>query len=130
VNFQISIGSAVPIYRQIIDQVRRGLTNGDLAVGDQLPSVRALAEQLLVNHNTIAKSYAELGRDGVIESRKGRGVFVAKRRNIYTKTERTRRLESALETFISEVVTLDFPEDEIRRAVDRKLNDINGKKKK
>ena len=89
VDFQISIGSTVPIYRQIIDRVRRGVTNGDLAVGDQLPSVRALAERLLVNHNTVAKAYQVLVRDGVIESRHGRGVFITKRRNIYTKAERT-----------------------------------------
>ena len=66
----------------------------------------------------------------MIESRQGRGVFVAKRRNIYTKTERTRRLEAALETFISEVIMLDFQEDEIRQAVERKLNEVNGKQTK
>ena len=68
VDFQISIGSTVPIYRQIIDGVRRGVTNGELAVGDQLPSVRALAERLVVNHNTVAKAYQALVRDGVVET--------------------------------------------------------------
>ena len=99
------------------------LANGDLAVGDQLPSVRVLAERLLVNHNTVAKAFNELVRDGVIESRHGRGVFVAKKRNIYTKAERTRRLEAALESFVSEALLLDFDNDEIRQALDRKLKD-------
>ena len=125
---QISTGAAAPSYRQIIDQVRRGLTSGELAVGDQLPSVRALAERLVVNHNTVAKAYNELARDGVIETRQGRGVFIAKRRNIYTKAERNRRLEIALDAFVGEVVTLDFDPDEIREAVDRKLNELNGRK--
>lgn len=128
VDFQISTGGTAPIYRQIIDQVRRGLTSGELEVGDALPSVRALAERLVVNHNTVAKAYNELARDGVIESRQGRGVFIAKRRNIYTKAERTRRLEIALDAFVGEVVTLDFEPDEIREALDKKLNGLNGKR--
>jgi GntR family transcriptional regulator len=130
VDFQISIGSTVPIYRQIIDRVRRGVTNGDLAVGDQLPSVRALAERLVVNHNTVAKAYQELVRDGVTESRHGRGVFIAKRRNIYTKSERNRRLDAALQVFIGEALLLDFDDAEIQQAVERKLNDANGRKKR
>jgi GntR family transcriptional regulator len=128
VDIQISTGATAPIYRQIIDQVRRGLTSGELAVGDPLPSVRALAERLVVNHNTVAKAYNELSRDGVIETKQGRGVFIAKRRNIYTKAERTRRLETALDAFIGEVVTLDFEPDEIREAVEKKLKELNGKK--
>jgi GntR family transcriptional regulator len=127
-DFQISTGGNTPIYRQIVDQVRSGLAAGSLQVGDQLPSVRVLAERLLVNHNTVAKAYGELVRDGVIESRHGRGVFIAKRRNIYTKAERTRRLDAALKTFVSEVVLLDFEHDEIRRAVEKRLKEVNGKK--
>jgi GntR family transcriptional regulator len=107
--------------------VRRGLTNGELAVGDALPSVRALADRLVVNHNTVAKAYNELARDGVIESHQGRGVFIAKRRNIYTRAERTRRLEAALDAFVGEVVTLDFRPDEIRDALEKKLSALNGK---
>jgi GntR family transcriptional regulator len=105
------------------------LTSGSLEVGDQLPSVRGLAERLLVNHNTVAKAYNELARDGVIETRQGRGVFIAKRRNIYTKAERNRRLEAALDAFINEAVTLDFDADEIRQALDKKLANVNGKKR-
>lgn len=127
-DFQISTGGAVPIYRQIIDQIRRSVTNGELAIGDQLPSVRALAERLLVNHNTVAKAYQVLVRDGVIESRHGRGVFITKRRNIYTKAERSRRLEAALQVFVSEALLLDFADAEIQQAVERKLIDVNGRK--
>jgi GntR family transcriptional regulator len=124
VDFQISTGSPVPIYRQVIDHVCRSVTNGKLAVGDRLPSVRVLAERLLINHNTVAKAYNELVRDGVIESRHGRGVFIAKRRKIYTKAERTRRLQAALEAFMSEAFLLDFDDQEIRKAVDRKLKEL------
>ncbi len=128
VDFQILTGGAVPIYRQIIDQIRRSVTNGELSVGDRLPSVRALAERLLVNHNTVAKAYQILVRDGVIESRHGRGVFITKRRNIYTKAERSRRLEAALQVFVSEALLLDFDDAEIQQAVEQKLIDVNGRK--
>ncbi|HEY2251780.1 MAG TPA: GntR family transcriptional regulator [Planctomycetaceae bacterium] len=120
-DLSISTGSSVPIFRQIVDQVRCAVANGTLAVGDRLPSVRALAERLVVNHNTVAKAYNDLVRDGVIESRHGLGVFVARRRAIYTKAERVRRLEAALEAFLSEALVLDFSHEEIRLALLRKL---------
>ena len=125
----ISTGSSVPIYRQIVDQVRCAVAAGQLNVGDRLPPVRALAERLLVNHNTVAKAYNDLVRDGVIESRHGLGVFVARRRPIYTKAERTRRLEAALDAFVSEALVLDFHADEIEQALRRKLGESNGRGK-
>lgn len=71
--FQISIGSDSPIYRQLSEQVRLAVATGKLAMGDPLPSVRALAEELVINPNTVARAYAELARDGLIEARPGRG---------------------------------------------------------
>ncbi|MGA2502394.1 MAG: GntR family transcriptional regulator [Tepidisphaeraceae bacterium] len=87
-ELSIVTGSAVPIYRQIIDQICQALARGELAAGEQMPSVRALAERLLVNPNTIARTYADLVRDGILETQRGRGVFVAQRRPVYTKAER------------------------------------------
>lgn len=120
-DLNISTGSSVPIFRQIVDQIRCAAANGSLALGDRLPSVRALAERLLVNHNTVAKAYNDLIRDGVIESRQGLGVFVARRRTIYTKAERNRRLDAALDAFLSEALVLDFSREEIQHALERKL---------
>ena len=128
-DLQIATGSSVPIYRQIVDHVRCAVAAGQLSVGDRLPPVRALADQLLVNHNTVAKAYNDLVRDGVIESRHGLGVFVARRRPMYTKAERVRRLEAALEAFVSEALVLDFPADEIEQALRKKLGESNGRGK-
>ena len=86
-----------------------------------MPSVRGLAEELLVNFNTVAKAYGELVRDGVLESLQGKGFFVAEKRQIYSKAERLRRLRLAADAFIHEAVVLDFSADEIRAAVDEKL---------
>jgi GntR family transcriptional regulator len=123
-HIQITTGSGTPIYRQIIEQVRLGVATGALAPGDAMPSVRSLAEQNLVNANTVVKAYAELVRDGVLESHHGKGFFVAEKRRVYSRAERLRRLRQALDTFVHEAVFLDFTADEIRQVVNEKLSDL------
>jgi len=112
-RIQIVTGGKVPIYRQVVDQIRSAIGAGSLAVGDPLPSVRALATELIVNPNTIAKAYSALVNDGVIESQRGRGYFVIQRREIFTKKERKLRLSEAINPFIAEAMTLGFDETEI-----------------
>ena len=90
-----------------------------------MPSVRSLAERLVVNANTIVKAYAELVRDGVLESQQGMGFFVAEKRQIYSKAERLRRLRLAVDNFIHEAVFLDFSAEEIRKVVDAKLTELD-----
>ena len=125
-SFRITIatGSGTPIYRQIIDQVRLGVATSALVAGQSMPSVRALAEQHLVNANTVVKAYAELVRDGVLESHHGKGFFVAEKRQIFSRAERMRRLRQAVEAFVHEAVFLDFTPDEIRQVVNEKLADF------
>ena len=125
--FQLNIttGAGTPIYRQIVDQVRLAVATGDLAAGQAMPSVRSVAERLVVNVNTVVKAYGELVRDGVLESRQGLGFFVAPKRQVYSKAERRRRLRQALDTFIREAVFLDFTDDEIRRGVDDRLAELD-----
>ena len=122
-TFQVNVttGSGTPIYRQIIDQVRLGVATGALRPGQAMPSVRSLAERLVVNPNTVVKAYAELVRDGVLEAQQGMGFFVAEKRQIYSKAERLRRLRLAVDDFIHEAVFLDFSAEEIRKVVDEKL---------
>jgi len=74
--FTVDPRSGVPIYLQLIDQVKRGVALGTLASGEQLPTVKALAIELTVNPNTVARAYRDLERDGVIETSPGRGSFV------------------------------------------------------
>jgi len=107
-HFEVHAGSPSPIYEQIEKQIRREVAAGRLPIGEQLPSVRALAEQLTVNPNTVARAYAELTAEGVIESQQGRGFFVAERRQILSKEERLRRLDEAARRFLDETVFLDF----------------------
>jgi GntR family transcriptional regulator len=124
-HVQIATGSGTPIYRQIVDQVRLAVATGVLTAGDPMPSVRVLAERLVINFNTVAKAYGELVRDGVLESLQGKGYFVAQKRQIYSRAERLRRLRQALDAFVQEAVFLDFTDDEIRKAVDERLADLD-----
>ena len=123
----ISPGSATPIFKQVVDQVRLAVATGKLNEGDALPSVRALAERLLVNPNTVAKAYAELADDGTIVSQAGRGVFVGRRRQLYTKAERLRRLRPHLDSLVTEGLLLGYTAEELVAFVAEKAAEMHPK---
>jgi GntR family transcriptional regulator len=120
-NIAISTGSNTPIYKQITDQVRLAVATGRLGVGNQLPSIRALAEELVINPNTVARAYADLAREGLIESRPGRGVFITRKRKVYAREEGWRRLEPLIDAVIGEAMAMDFSREELREALQKKL---------
>ena len=124
-ELRISTGSTTPIYRQIADQIRHAIAVGAMRPGDRVPSVRVLAERLVVNPNTVARAFDELKRDGLVESRRGRGNFVADRRQVYSRAERLRRLDLALDAFLGETLTLDFSVEEIKSALGKKLSRVD-----
>ena len=80
----------VPIYLQLMEQIKHAVETGALAPGDQLPGIRPLAEELVINPNTVAKAYRELEHDGVIELRHGAGAFVAGQRRRQKQTDAVR----------------------------------------
>jgi len=95
--FSVDPSRGEPLFQQLVDAVKRAVATGALKVGDRLPSVRELAEDLVINPNTIAKAFRELESEGVTLSRKGTGTFVAERRPMLSKEERRRRLLEGLE---------------------------------
>ena len=117
VAIAIATGDPRPIVRQIIDAIRRQISTGELSVGDKLPSVRGLAQQLGINPNTVSKPYAQLAAEGWLESRSGLGLFVAVRRDQLSTAERERRLGEAVDRFVSEVIAIRYPADEAVAAV-------------
>jgi GntR family transcriptional regulator len=121
-SITISTGSSTPIYKQITDQVRLAVATGKLSIDDQLPSVRALAEELVLNPNTVARAYGDLAREGLIEARAGRGVFIIRKRKVFTREEGRRRLEPLLDSLIGEAMAMDFTGDDLRQAFEKKLN--------
>jgi GntR family transcriptional regulator len=128
-NIEVSTGSSTPIYKQITDQVRMAVASGRLSVADQLPSVRALAEELVVNPNTVARAYADLAREGIIEARQGRGVFIIQKRRVFSRAEARRRLEPLMDALIAEAFALDFTPDELKEALMNKLEQLENEKK-
>ncbi|MCA9042149.1 MAG: GntR family transcriptional regulator [Planctomycetaceae bacterium] len=122
-HIQIVTGSNTPIYKQIVEQVRQAVATGELQEGEPLPSVRALANKLVINHNTVAKAYTHLVQEGVALSHPGRGLFAASIRNIYSDVERHRRLEQALENFLTEVLALGYTKEELSRYLHEKIAD-------
>lgn len=123
-RIQITTGGKVPIYRQIVDQIRAAVASGTLAVDDPLPSVRGLATELVVNPNTVAKAFNALLQDGLIESQQGRGYFVAQRREIYSKKERSRRLAEAVGPLVSEASALGMSEEEVIAEIKKQFRKV------
>ena len=110
---RIVAGSTSPIYRQIVDQVTRGVASGELSVGESVPSVRQLARELVINPNTVAKAYAELVDSGFLETQAGKGFFVAKRRQVYTYAEWLRRIDECIDQLVNQTLALDIAPEEI-----------------
>ena len=125
---QIVTGDTRPVFRQIVDGIRMQVATGELESGARLPSVRGLAMQLTINSNTVAKAYAELTADGVIESRKGVGLFVCEARQRLSDDERERRLGLAVESFVRDVVSLGFDPDELIQRLTKELSLLGTRK--
>ena len=111
---QIDFRSGLPIYTQIVNQVQAQVVGGVLKPGDQLPTVRALAEELRVNFNTVARAYRILDEARIISTQQGRGTFIIEIPPPKV-TERLRKesLEALTQRYISEAVRLGFSKDEI-----------------
>jgi len=122
--FSILPASETPLHRQIAQHIRLALVQQRLRPGEQLPAVRALAEDLVVNPNTVARAYQELIRDGLLESRVGVGVFVSEKRQVFSEAERTRRLAEALRPLVLEALLLDFSLSETQSALGQQWRDL------
>jgi DNA-binding transcriptional regulator YhcF (GntR family) len=91
-RFALDLHSGVPVYRQLIDQVRAGLASGTLRAGDQLPTVRQLAVDLAINPNTVMRAYRELELGGLLETHQGTGTFIGDKKPENKSAERERQL--------------------------------------
>jgi GntR family transcriptional regulator len=120
-EFQCDTTSRVPIYRQLMDQIRQGVARGRLKPGSRLPSVRVLSRELVVNPNTVARAYTELERDGVLNTHQGLGVFVAEPQADLSTAARRERLAEALDRFLTEAVHLGFSAEDVLSAVTKRI---------
>jgi DNA-binding transcriptional regulator YhcF (GntR family) len=119
--FRPNPSSGVPIYLQLMEQVKHGIETGALRPGDQLPGIRPLAEELVINPNTVAKAYRELEHEGAIELRHGAGAFVSANTRAKKVAEAIRAAQSLVATTIERLRARGVTDEEIRRLFEAEL---------
>ena len=113
INFKLDPKSGIPFYRQVIDQIRYGVASGELKVGEQLPTVRALAVSLKVNLNTVSKAYRELEIQSVLETQQGTGTFIGPISVQIPEAERENKIASICSEFLSIASSYGFSIDDM-----------------
>jgi GntR family transcriptional regulator len=113
IKFILDPKTGMPFYRQIIDQIRFGIASGNLQAGEQLPTVRALAVELRVNLNTVAKAYKELEIQHILETQQGTGTFIGLGENKVLESERQQKLQSIIRDFTTITYSYGFTIDEL-----------------
>jgi GntR family transcriptional regulator len=111
--------SGTPIYVQLMEQVKHAIETGALRAGEQLPTLRKLAEELVVNPNTVVRAYRELEHEGVVEIRHGSGAFVSQA--AAGRTRISRKAQSIMESAVERLATAGLTEEEIRRLMENEL---------
>jgi len=124
VIFRPNPGSGVPIYLQLMEQVKHSIETGALRPGDQLPGIRPLAEELVINPNTVAKAYRELEHEGILELRHGAGAFVAGAAREKKLTDRLRAGQAVVATAVEKLRTRGVTDAEIRRLFEAELSGL------
>jgi GntR family transcriptional regulator len=119
--FRPNPSSGVPIYLQLMEQVKHSIETGALRPGDQLPGMRPLAEQLVINPNTVAKAYRELEHEGVIELRHGAGAFVSGQARTKKVTETLRAGQAVVAAAVDRLRKSGVTDEEIRRLFEAEL---------
>jgi GntR family transcriptional regulator len=113
IRFSLDPKTGTPFYRQIIDQIRFGIARGELKIGEQLPTVRALAVELKVNLNTVAKAYKELEIQSVLETQQGTGTFINNVEIKLPENERNKKLQDICNEFSTMALSYGFTINEI-----------------
>ena len=119
--FRPNPSTGVPIYLHLMEQETHGIETGALKPGDQLPGIRPLAEELVINPNTVAKAYRELEHEGVIELRHGAGAFVSRNAGAKKITDKVRAGQAIVASAIEKLRARGMTDDEIRRLVEAEL---------
>ena len=118
--FRSNPASGVPVYLQLIEQVTHAIDIGALRPGDQLPAIRRVAEDLVINPNTVAKAYRELEHEGVIELRQGSGAFVSENGRA-SRVARVKTAQPVLQAALERLTAAGLTSEEIRRLFEAEL---------
>src|ERR1700723_1425334 len=112
-RFLLDLHSGMPVYRQIMDQVRGGIASGALAAGDQLPTVRQLAVDLEINPNTVVRAYRELELGGLLETHQGTGTFISAQKMKRADAQREKQLAQIVGDCVSRAGAAGFTVDDL-----------------
>lgn len=122
-QFRLDVRSGVPVYRQLMDQVRAGMASGALTAGDQLPTVRQLAVDLAINPNTVLRAYRELELGGLLETQQGTGTFITETKPRRDDVERQRQLSQLVVEFLARAGAAGFTVEELLKELRELVHD-------
>jgi GntR family transcriptional regulator len=126
---ELNFKSGLPVYLQVVEQVKAAAASGALRPGEPLPSIRPLAEQLRINRNTVSRAYAELESQGVIETLPGRGCFVKENHSPFRKEVRVKMVAEAVDNAIVQAHHLQVEEKDFLNLVRERLDNFREKNK-
>jgi GntR family transcriptional regulator len=116
---RLNPSSGVPLYLQLIEQIRHAIDAGAIRAGEQLPSVRQMAEDLVINPNTVVRAYRDLQQEGIIELKHGSGAFICE--SMVSRAKLMQRAQTVAKSAVEQLASFDLTEDEIRRLVENEL---------
>jgi GntR family transcriptional regulator len=120
-QLKVQSASPIPIYLQIVEQIRYAIAAGILQANDELPSVRALAVEHLINPNTVARAYLELERENLLSKRRGAGTYVSARAAAMDSQFRERTVGDLLEKAVATAAELGLTDEQVRRLLEERL---------
>jgi GntR family transcriptional regulator len=121
--FRVTTSSGVPLYLQLMDQVRHAIEMGALRPGDRLPTIRAVAEDLVINPNTVVRAYRELQHEGIIELKHGSGAFVTD--SMTGRMKLTRKAQTIVQSALTRLAELGLTENEMRRLFENEVAQLH-----
>ena len=119
-HIHLNTGDGVPIYLQIVNQIKYAVASGRLGTGDELPPIRVLAERLLINPNTVARAYRELEMAGIVEKRRTAGTYVSDQGSPLARRERMKILSQRIDALLAEARQMDVGQDELMKLIEQR----------
>ena len=129
-QIHITATDGVPIYLQVVNQIKYLVAAGRLIAGEELPPIRTLAEKLMVNPNTIARAYRELETAGIVEKRRTAGTYITDQGSPLARRERRKILTDRVDQLLAEAVQMDIDVDEVIKIVQQRFTVINNSRLK
>ena len=129
-QIHISNVNGIPIYAQVVNQIKQLIASGRLASGDELPPIRVLAAELLINPNTVARAYRELENAGLVEKRRTAGTYVSDQVSPLARRERIKILTEQIDALLAEASHLSVSIDEVQKLIAERSSATQAKRHK